>query len=466
MHSENDSFDVIVIGAGPGGYVAAGRAAQLGLRTAVIERAELGGICLNWGCIPTKALLHGAEVARTLRTSAQVGVAVGEIDIDYSALVAHSRQTSQTLTSGIAGLMNARGATVLAGTATVTGKGQVDVEMENETRHLRATHVVIATGASPRSLPGIEPDGDRIWTYRDALATAEIPSSLVVVGSGAIGSEFASLFADMGSDVTLLEAADNFLPAEETAASSQVQKAFEAKGIDVRTGVTVNGVNAHADGVDVEVDGETITAERVLLAVGVQPNSAGLGLEEFDVCDERGFIRTDAFGKTEVWGLYAIGDVAGGPMLAHKASHEALVCINALAGFDRTPPAKDWRAWVPRCTYTYPEVASIGLSAQQATEQGYSPVARPIRFAENGRALGTTETDGFAQVLVDEASGEILGGSIVGHDATELISLLSVAHATGADAEEFTHAIIPHPSLAESVHESVLSALGRPVNSM
>ena len=230
--------------------------------------------------------------------------------------------------------------------------------------------------------------------------------------------------------------------------------------------MTVNGASAHDDGVHIDVDGESITAERVLLAVGVQPNSAGLGLEEFDVCDERGFIKTDAFGKTDVWGLYAIGDVAGGPMLAHKASHEALVCINALAGFDRTPPDKDWKAWIPRCTYTYPEVASIGLSAQQATAQGYSPVARPIRFAENGRALGTTETDGFAHVLIDESSGEILGGSIVGHDATELISLLSVAHAAGANAEQFTHAIIPHPSLAESVHESVLSALGRPVNSM
>lgn len=466
MHSENDSFDVIVIGAGPGGYVAAGRAAQLGLRTAVIERAELGGICLNWGCIPTKALLHGAEVARTLRSSAKVGITAGDIDIDYSALVAHSRQTSQTLSSGISGLMNARGVTVLAGTATVAGKGRVDVETDNETRHLRATHVVVATGASPRSLPGVEPDGDRIWTYRDALATTEIPSSLVVVGSGAIGSEFASLFADMGSDVTLLEAADSFLPAEEKASSSHVQKAFEAKGIDVHAGVTVNGASAHDDGVHIDVDGDSITAERVLLAVGVQPNSAGLGLEEFDVCDERGFIKTDAFGKTDVWGLYAIGDVAGGPMLAHKASHEALVCINALAGFDRTPPDKDWKAWIPRCTYTYPEVASIGLSAQQATAQGYSPVARPIRFAENGRALGTTETDGFAHVLIDESSGEILGGSIVGHDATELISLLSVAHAAGANAEQFTQAIIPHPSLAETVHESVLSALGRPVNSM
>lgn len=466
MYSENDSFDVIVIGAGPGGYVAAGRSAQLGLRTALIERAELGGICLNWGCIPTKALLHGAEVARTVKSSTQLGISVGQVDIDYSALVAHSRRTAHTLSSGIAGLMSARGVTVVAGAAKVTGKGRVEVETSDGPRSLKAAHVVIATGASPRSLPGVEPDGDRIWTYRDALATTSIPSSLVVIGSGAIGSEFASLFADMGSRVTLLEAVDRFLPAEDQTVSSHVRQAFEAKGIDVRTGVAVNSVRTLEDGVEISADGDTIRAERVLLAVGVKPNTSDIGLEEFGVCDDRGFVQTDAFGKTDVWGLYAVGDVAGGPMLAHKASHEALVCINALAGFDRTPPERDWRAWVPRCTYTYPEVASIGLSAEQATERGYSPVARPVRFAENGRALGTTETDGFAQVLVDSSTDEILGGSIVGHDATELISLLSVAHAAGAGAEQFTHAIIPHPSLSESVHESVLSALGRPVNSL
>lgn len=474
-----ESFDVVVIGSGPGGYVAAGRAGQLGLRTALVERADLGGICLNWGCIPTKALLHGAEVVRTIRGSAHVGVVTGAPSVDVKGLVAHSRKTASTLSSGISSLMKARGVTVIHGDATVVDKGVVRVESntarpsrsEPEDRILEATHIIVATGASARSLPGIGPDGQKIWTYRDALTPQEIPESLVVIGSGAIGAEFASLYADLGSKVTVLEAAPAFMPAEPAAVSSVVQDSFTSRGIDLYTDVTVTDMKADNTGVSVNFDGTSVRAtslraERVLLAVGVVPNTTGLGLEQFNVCDDKGFMRVNPHGKTTVWGLYGIGDVAGGPMVAHKASHEALTCVNALAGVDRTLPEEDWREWVPRCTYTFPEVASIGITEEQASARGLKTVARAVPFSQNGRALGAATTEGYAQVVLNATSGAILGAHIVGHAATELVSLLAVAHEGGMDANTFTNAIIPHPSLAETVHESVLAGLGIPVNSL
>ncbi|MCQ9369523.1 dihydrolipoyl dehydrogenase [Brevibacterium sp. 50QC2O2] len=484
----DDRYDVIVIGAGPGGYVAAGRAGRLGLKTALVEKAELGGICLNWGCIPTKALLHGAEVARTIRSAAQFGVLTDAAPaIDVAKLVAHSRSTSGQLTSGVGALMGAAGVTVIAGEATIADKGQVSVTLNpgadgaavggGKPRLLGADHIIVATGAGPRGLPGIEPDGQTIWTYRQALVPDHVPESLVVIGSGAIGSEFASLYADLGSQVTLLEALPHVLPGESAEASDVVAKNFRSRGITAAAGVRVGSVEV----ADVAADGTTsavvhytdaagteqqVSAEKVLLAVGVAPNSAGLGLEPFGIVDGRGFIETDEYCRTKVWGLYAIGDVSGGPMLAHKASAEALRCVDALAGFDREPVDADWRSWVPRCTYTTPEVASIGLSREQAGAAGHPVVARPVRLAENGRALGTGQTEGFGEVLIDGDTHEILGATLVGEGMTELIGMLAVSHAGDMSADAFVRAILPHPSKSEVVHESLMAALGRPVNTL
>lgn len=466
-----DRFDVVVIGSGPGGYTAAGRAGQLGLRTAVVERADLGGTCLNWGCIPTKALLHGAEVARAVRSGAAVGVLAGEPSIDVGALVRHSRTTAQRLSTGVATLMRARGVEVIRGEARITGKGEVEVADGGRVRRLGAEHVILATGARPRALPGIEPDGERIWTYRDALAPDEVPDSLVVIGSGAIGAEFASLYCDLGSRVTLLEALPRILPGESRAVSEAVVASFAGRGLATVAGVRVEGAERTADGVvvrytDADGAGRIVHASRLLLAVGVAPNTGGIGLEALDVLDERGFVRVDDHGRTGAWGLYAIGDVAGGPCLAHKAGAEALRCVDALAGVDRGSAPEDWRAWIPRCTYTFPEVASIGLSEERARAAGHGVRAASIRFAHNGRALGAAAAEGFARVLVDEATGALLGAELVGEGVTELIGMIAVAHAAGADARGFARAVLPHPTRGEALRESVLSALGRPVDSL
>lgn len=472
----DDLVDVVVIGAGPGGYAAAGRAGQLGLRTVLVERAELGGVCLNWGCIPTKALLHGAEVARTVRAGAAVGIVTGEPAIDVEALVRHSRGTASQLSGGIGALMSARGVEVVRGAARITGKGEVEVSGDQGTRRLRAEHVIVATGSRPRSLPVIEPDGELIWTSREALVPRSVPGSLVVIGSGAIGSEFASLYADLGSAVTLLEALPQVLPGESAEVSQVVARSFRRRGMTLAAGVRVDGVERTTGpdgGAQVAVrytDAAGVPrearAERLLLAVGVEPNTAGIGLEELGVLDERGYVRVDEHGRTDAWGLYAIGDVTGGPCLAHKATHEALRCVDALAGVDRAPVPEDWRAWIPRCTYTYPEVASIGLSESQAEAAGRSVLARSIRFAENGRALGAASTEGFARVLVDAETRGILGATLVGDGVTELIGMVSVAHAAGMDADRFIRTVLPHPTRGEAVRESVLAALGRPIDSL
>lgn len=466
-----DRFDVVVIGAGPGGYVAAGRAGQLGLRTAVVERAELGGICLNWGCIPTKALLHGAEVARSVRAGAAVGILAEEPRIDVDALVAHSRATSGQLSSGVGMLMRARGVEVVRGDAVITGKGEIEVTNGKSVRRLSAEHVIIATGAHPRGLPGIEPDGDRVWTYREALVPTELPESLVVIGSGAIGSEFACLYNDLGSTVTLLEALPHVLPGESKAVSDVVAKSFRKRGLTAVAGVRVSGAEISEDGVSVrytDASGveQAVSVERLLLAVGVAPNTSGMGLEDLGVLDERGFVKVDEHGRTDVWGLYAIGDVTGGPCLAHKASTEALRCVDAIAGVDRDPVPDDWRSWIPRCTYTFPEVASIGLSEEQAVQAGHEVLASSTRFAENGRALGTGSTEGFGRLLVDADTHEILGATLVGDGVTELISMVSVAHTAGMDADLFARTVIPHPTRGEVLRESALAALGRPVDSV
>lgn len=469
--NKEENYDVVVIGAGPGGYPAGVRAAQLGLRTAVIEKADLGGICLNWGCIPTKALLHGAELVRAAKEGARFGISMGTPQVDITKLVQHSRNVSKQLTGGVGALLEGNGAHIIRGTAHIADKGIVKVTLPNgKVQQLHTPHIIVATGASPRVLPGVEPDGNNIWTYKEALVPAEIPESLVVVGSGAIGSEFASLYTDLGSEVTLLEAMPRFMPNEPAAVSETVAGEFKKRGIQVTAGVRVSSAQSTADGARIswstaEGTEETAEVSKVLIAAGVVPNSQGLGLEKFDVLSKGGFINTDSLGKSAAWGLYAVGDVAGGPCLAHKATHEAVRCVDAIAGVRRVPEAEDWRDWVPRCTYTTPEVASIGISAEQAKERGIKATSSTVALAENGRALGAGETTGFAQLTVSE-DGKVLGAHLVGAGVTELIGMVAVGHNGGIDAETFARTMLPHPTRSEIVVEALLKNLGRPINSL
>jgi dihydrolipoamide dehydrogenase len=464
LQRQVDTFDIVVIGAGPGGYVAAIRAAQHGLRVAVVERAELGGVCANWGCIPTKAMLHGADVAHAIEESAALGFAVGGVVFDMGSLVGFSRKVVARLTGGIATLLDANGVEVIRGSATVTGKGAVRVATDGSVRDLRADHVIVATGARPRSIPGVVPDGDRIWTSTDALRPDQRPASLVVIGSGAIGVEFASLYRDLGTEVTLLEAAPAILPVEDAAVSAFVERQFTGRGIAVHTGVSIGAVQAGSEEVVVRfrtATGQEITtvAERVLMATGVAANSAGLGLEELGVRLDRGFIVTDEWCRTAVAGIYAVGDVAGAPCLAHKASHEAVVCVDHIVGEPGVRPLD--RGYVPGCTYSRPQVASLGLTEKQARDTGRSLQVGVFDLAGNGKALALNEPAGFVKTIFDGETGELLGAHLVGPEVTEMIQGFGIARGLEATAESLADIVFAHPTVSEAMHESVLAALGR-----
>lgn len=470
---ERRTYDVVVVGGGPGGYPAAVRAAQLGLRTALVEREDLGGVCLNEGCIPTKALLHGAEVLRTVREAGRFGIRVQEPTVEVAALVQHSRQVAGQLSSGVGALLRGNGVEVLTGDATWVERGKLDVELpaEGRTVGLEAGHIILATGARPRSLPGVLPDGDRIWTAKEALRPREVPETLLVIGSGAIGAEFASLYADLGSQVTLVEALPRILPGESEEASAFMARSFARRGIEVFAGAAVEQVSAGTEQVHVtfaEASGAIAerTVSAVLIAVGVQANTEGLGLEKLQVLDERGFVRTDQHGRTGVWGLYAVGDLSGPPCLAHQATREGISCVEAFAGVSRVPQEPDWAAWVPKCTYTFPEVASIGLTAETAQLRGHEVAVGRAEMSANGRALGAGEAEGYGEVVLDAGTQEVLGAQIIGAGATETISLVATAHAAGLDGPGFARTLIPHPSRAETLHEALLAALGRPMNTL
>ncbi|MFS0827768.1 dihydrolipoyl dehydrogenase [Pseudomonas phoenicis] len=460
----HDTFDVLIVGGGPGGYVAAIRAAQLGLRTALVEKQHLGGICLNWGCIPTKAMLKGAEVAHTLRHLGTFGFSADNVQFDIRTLVAHSRQVSTTLTGGIAHLLKKNGVTLLEGRARLTGKGQVSVSSAEGEQALRAKHVILATGARPRPLPGLVPDGERIWSYFEALVPQQVPASLLVVGSGAIGVEFASLYADLGSAVTLVELAGQILPAEDHEVAGLVQREFARRGIRVLTQTSVGAVRSEGEQVHCSVrlaDGreERLSVERVLLAAGIQANSEDLGLEALGVEIERGFVKTDAWCRTNVAGLYAIGDVAGAPCLAHKASHEGVLCVEKLAGVDGVHPLD--KAFVPGCTYARPQVASLGLTEAAARATGRSLKIGRFDYQANGKALAMGEAQGFVKTLFDADSGELLGAHMVGPEVTEQIQGFGIAHALEATEQALGQVVFAHPTLSEAMHEAVLAASGR-----
>ena len=474
-------FDVIIIGAGPGGYVAAIRAAQLGLKTAVVEREHLGGICLNWGCIPTKALLRTAEVYQLMQHAADFGLKADGVGYDPAAVVKRSRGVAGRLNNGVSGLLKKNKVAVIWGEARLEKPGQVTVAKSSKPLvepalppprgvlgegTYRAKHIVLATGARPRVLPGIEPDGDRIWTYFEAMKPAVIPKSLLVVGSGAIGIEFASFYRTLGAEVTVVEILDQILPAEDGEIAAFARKRFEKQGIKIITGAKVASLSKSAGGVRAEIrpakgDPTTIDVERVISAVGVTGNVEGLGLEALGVAIDRGTIKTDGLGRTNVAGLYAIGDVAGPPMLAHKAEHEGVICVEAIKGLKVHPLDK---LKIPGCTYCQPQIASVGLTEARAKAEGRDIKVGRFPFVGNGKAIALGEDQGLTKTIFDAKTGELLGAHMVGAEVTELIQGFVIAMNLETTEEDLIHAVFPHPTLSEAMHESVLDAYGRVIH--
>jgi dihydrolipoyl dehydrogenase len=470
-------YDVIVVGGGPGGYVAAIRASQLGLRTAVVERAHLGGICLNWGCIPTKALLRSAEINHELSVAREFGIVLeGTPRIDLKALVGRSRSVAGELSTGVAFLLKKNGVDVIWGEARLEGPGTLVVEASKAKStavpapkeakgpgRYTARHIILATGARPRTLPGLEPDGQLIWTYFEAMVPPALPKSLIVVGSGAIGIEFASFYRALGTEVTVVEILPEILPAEDPEIAALARKSFEKDGIRILTGAKVSAVEKGSDRVTATIEREggkreSLAAHRLISAVGVAGNVEGLGLETLGVKIEKGLIVIDSVGRTNVPGLYAIGDVAGPPMLAHKAEHEGVICVEAIKGLDVHPLNK---SRVPACTYSRPQIASVGLTETRADAGGRKVRVGRFPFRANGKALALGERDGLVKTIFDANTGELLGAHMVGAEVTELIQGFVIAMQLEATEEDLMHTVFPHPTLSEMMGESVLAAYGR-----
>lgn len=463
MTKQAQSFDLVVIGGGPGGYVAALRASQLKLRTALVERESLGGICLNWGCIPTKALLHSAETVRLIRHAGAQGITVSEPKIDFGKVVARSREVSQRLNRGVTHLLKKAGVTVFMGSATLQPGKQVQVtDAGGLQQTLQAKHVIVATGASARELPRLPFDGDRVWSYRDALSARTLPQSLVVIGAGAIGMEFASFYATLGTQVTVVEAAPRVLPTSDEEVSIFAQKSMAREGIQFLTGATLMAGQVRADGVQltVERDGKSLQlqAERVLVAAGLVGNSEGLGLEHTRVAINKGLIEVGDWGVTAEPGVYAIGDITGAPMLAHKASHEGVACVEHIAGLRS---GAQHHAPIPSCVYSYPQSASVGLTEAQARQRGGKVRVGKFPLDGNGKAIAIDQAAGFIKTVFDEATGELLGAHLIGPEATELVHGYTLAATLEATEADLMETIFPHPTLSEAMHEAVLAAYGR-----
>jgi dihydrolipoamide dehydrogenase len=457
-------YDLAVIGAGPGGYVAAIRAAQLGLKTAIVEREHLGGICLNWGCIPTKALLRTAELYDQMRRAGEFGLACDNLRFDFARVVERSRKVAAKLANGVAYLLKKNGIAVIDGEAKLQEKGMISVIAKDGARStVQARHIVVATGARARELPGLEADGRLVWTYKQAMVPQTFPKSLLVVGSGAIGIEFASFYRALGAEVTVVEMLDRILPAEDAEISALARKAFAKQGITIHTGTTVDGLTRHEDSVTARLvkpglTGE-LTVDRVILAVGITGNVEGLGLEEQGVKVEKGHILVDEWCRTGVAGLYAIGDVAGPPWLAHKASHEGVLCVERIAGVEGIHPLD--KTAVPSCTYSAPQVASVGLSEEAARAGGRGVKIGRFPYSANGKAIVLGETEGLVKTIFDEKTGELLGAHMIGAEVTELIQGFAVARGLETTEAELLATIFPHPTLSEMMYESVLDAYGR-----
>ncbi|ANH04295.1 dihydrolipoyl dehydrogenase [Shinella sp. HZN7] len=479
----SNAYDIIVIGSGPGGYIAAIRAAQLGLKTAIVEREHLAGICSNWGCIPTKALLRSAEIFHYAQHPGDYGVKIeGTVTPDLKAIVARSRGIASRMNGGVGFLMKKNKVDIIWGEAKLTKPGEIVVSKTTKAIQqpqaplpknvlpegtYKAKHIVIATGARPRALPGIEPDGKLIWTYFEAMKPEEMPKSLLVMGSGAIGIEFASFYRTLGVDVTVVEVMKTVMPVEDAEISALAKKQFEKQGMKIHLEAKVakvekgaNSITAHVEMKDGKV--EKITADRMISAVGVQANIENIGLEAIGVKTDRGFIAIDGYGKTNVPGIYAIGDVAGPPMLAHKAEHEAVICIEKIAGLPNVHPMD--KAKIPGCTYCHPQVASVGLTEAKAKEQGRDIRVGRFPFVANGKAIALGEDQGLVKTIFDKKTGELLGAHLVGAEVTELIQGFVIAMNLETTEEELMHTIFPHPTISETLKESVLDAYGRALN--
>jgi dihydrolipoamide dehydrogenase len=477
------SYDVIVIGSGPGGYIAAIRAAQLGLKVACVEREHLAGICSNWGCIPTKALLRSADVLHTAQHGKDYGLVLdGTIKPDIKAIVTRSRGIAHRMNNGVGFLFKKNKVDVIWGEAKITKPGEIVVSKTTKKPMepmgpvpknalgegtYTAKHIIVATGARPRALPGIEPDGKLIWTYFEAMKADELPKSLLVMGSGAIGIEFASFYRTMGVDVTVVEIMSQVMPVEDVEISALAKKQFERQGMKIHLEAKVAKVEKGANSITATIekkDGttETITADRMISAVGVQANIEGIGLEAVGVKTDRGFVVIDGYGKTNVPGIYAIGDVAGAPLLAHKAEHEGVVCVEKIAGLPNVHPMD--RLKIPGCTYCNPQVASVGLTEARAKEQGRDIRVGRFPFSANGKAVALGEDQGLVKTIFDKKTGELLGAHMVGAEVTELIQGFVVAMNLETTEEELMHTIFPHPTISETMKESVLDAYGRVLN--
>ena len=476
------TYDILIIGGGPGGYVTAIRAAQLGFKTALIEREHLGGICLNWGCIPTKALLRSAEIYHYATHAKDYGLTLnGSMGFDIAEIVKRSRGVSSQLNGGVGFLLKKNKVDVIWGEATITKPGEVIVKASTKsvagppvvapkgalaTGTYTANNIIVATGARPRALPGIEPDKKLIWTYFEAMVPQTMPKSLLVMGSGAIGIEFASFYRTMGADVTVVEVMPQILPVEDAEIAAHARKRFEKQGIKILTGAKVTAVAKGSDSVTATIVDEkgatqSITADRMISAVGVVGNIEGLGLEALGVKMDRGCIVTDGLGNTNIPGIFAIGDVAGPPMLAHKAEHEGVICIEGIKGLHVHPMDK---LKIPGCTYCHPQIASVGLTEAKAKDAGYELKVGRFPFMGNGKAIALGEPDGLVKTIFDAKTGKLLGAHMIGAEVTELIQGFVVAMGLETTEEELMHTVFPHPTLSEMMHESVLDAYGRAIH--
>ncbi|KZL12622.1 Dihydrolipoyl dehydrogenase [Pseudovibrio axinellae] len=476
-----NAYDVIIIGSGPGGYVTAIRSAQLGFKTAVVEREHMGGICSNWGCIPTKALLRSADVYHNMQHAKDFGLSAETIGFDAQAVVKRSRGVAGQMNGGVGYLMKKNKVDIIWGEATLTKPGEIKVEAPKRKAYepqapvpktvkghgtYSAKHIIVATGARPRVLPGLEPDKDSIWTYFEAMVPAEMPKSLVVMGSGAIGIEFASFYNTMGVDVTVVEMMSTIMPVEDPEISAHAKKQMEKQGIkfvlDAKVSKVVKGAGQITATIETK-DGkkQDITADKLISAVGVVGNVENLGLETLGIKTERGCIVTDDFSRTNVPGIYAIGDVAGPPMLAHKAEHEGVICIEKIAGEDVHPMKRDQ---IPGCTYCNPQVASVGLTEQRAKDAGYEVRVGRFPFMGNGKAIALGEPEGLVKTVFDKKTGQLLGAHMVGAEVTELIQGFVISMGLETTEEELMHTVFPHPTISETMKESVLDAYGRALN--
>jgi dihydrolipoamide dehydrogenase len=460
-----DTFDLIVIGSGPGGYTAAIRAAQLGMRTAIVEEDRLGGVCLNWGCIPTKAILHSAEQFEEIKGGKIPGVKVEGLRADYGAVIDASRKAADRLNKGVTGLMRKNKVEVVAGRGRLTGRGRVTVAGKDATRELSAPNVLLATGSTELVFPGIEVDGERVLTSREALESRKLPASIVVVGGGAVGLEFAYAYQAYGAEVTVIEMAPQVLPGFDSEVAEVLASAFGRRKVKIRTKTAYRGLEVDGDGVNVTVEGEkgeeTLRAEQILFGVGRRALSADVGLETLGVAVDRGFVKTGDDYRTSVDGVWAIGDVRGGAMLAHKAAEEGVAAVEYMAGHRKLPLNY---AHIPACVYCQPQVAGVGMSEAQAREAGHDVKIGKFPFVAAGKAVGTGHTEGFVKMVTDAKYGEILGAQIIGAGATELIAEIATAMAAESTVHEIAEATHAHPTLAEAVKEAALSALGRSLN--